>query len=182
MQELDVFHKRFPLRLGMSREELKSRIGLESQIYPMVLSMLSENGLLEVTDSQVARKEYEPELSANQDKLVSHLLARFHNSPYGPPAVRECKDIVGEDLYFFLIEKGQLFQVSPDVVFRHADYLEMVSEIESVLKNRESITVAEVRDLLKTTRKYALALMEHLDSIGVTVRDGDVRRLAIDIA
>jgi selenocysteine-specific elongation factor len=96
--------------------------------------------------------------------------------------VRECKDIVGEDLYFFLIEKGQLFQVSTDVVFRHADYLEMVSEIESVLINRESITVAEVRDLLKTTRKYALALMEHLDSIGVTVREGDARRLATDNA
>ncbi len=181
-QEMDGFHNRFPLRLGMPREELKSRIGLESQIYPVMLKMLSESGLLEVTDSRVARMGYEPELSTSQDKLVSDLLARFHASPYGPPAVRECKGIVGDDLYFYLIEKGQLFQVSPDVVFRHADYQEMVSVIESVLKNRESITVAEVRDLLKTTRKYALALMEHLDTIGVTIRDGDVRRLKIDRA
>lgn len=181
-KEIDGFHKRFPLRFGMPREELKSRIGLESQIYPVVLKMLSESGLLEVTDLRVSRKGYEPELSKSQDKLVSSLLARFHTSPYGPPSVRECKDIVGEDLYFYLIKKGRLFQVSHDVVFKHADYQEMVSEIESVLKNRESITVAEVRDLFKTTRKYALALMEHLDTIGVTFREGDVRRLAIDKA
>jgi len=181
-QEIEVFHESFPLRLGMPREELKSRIGLKSQIYPVVLKMLSDSGLLRVTDSQVARKGYEPALSANQEKLISHLLDSFHSAPYGPPAVRECKDMVGEDLYFYLIDKGQLFQVSPDVVFRHADYQAMVSEIESVLKNQKKITVAEVRDLLQTTRKYALALMEHLDTIGVTVREGDARRLATDNA
>jgi selenocysteine-specific elongation factor len=53
----------------------------------------------------------------------------------------------------------------------------MKSGIKTLLSKRKTITVAEVRDQFNTTRKYALAMMEHLDSIGVTVREGDSRRL-----
>ena len=42
---------------------------------------------------------------------------------------------------------------------------------------QERITLAEVRDLLGTSRKYAQALLEHLDATGMTIRDGDYRRL-----
>jgi selenocysteine-specific elongation factor len=78
----------------------------------------------------------------------------------------------------FLIESGQLLQVSQDVVFQVVDYQDMVAKIEQRIVEANSLAVAEVRDMFDTTRKYALALMEHLDEVGVTVRDGDVRRLA----
>jgi selenocysteine-specific elongation factor len=53
----------------------------------------------------------------------------------------------------------------------------MVSGIRQKILQKETITLSEVRDLFDTSRKYAQALLEHLDSVGVTVRDGDVRRL-----
>jgi selenocysteine-specific elongation factor len=46
-----------------------------------------------------------------------------------------------------------------------------------LLQQKEKITLAEVRDLLGTSRKYAQALLEHLDATGMTLRDGDYRRL-----
>jgi len=46
-----------------------------------------------------------------------------------------------------------------------------------MLIQNEKITLAEVRDLMNTSRKYAQALLEHLDTIGTTIRDGDYRRL-----
>ena len=46
-----------------------------------------------------------------------------------------------------------------------------------MLLQHEKITLAEVRDTLNTSRKYAQALLEHLDAIGTTIRDGDYRRL-----
>jgi selenocysteine-specific elongation factor len=41
------------------------------------------------------------------------------------------------------------------------------------------MTVAEFRDVLNTTRKYALPLLEYLDSNKVTMRIGDIRKLIL---
>jgi len=71
-----------------------------------------------------------------------------------------------------------LIKVSADVIFKKNTYAKMVETIRAELKNRETLSVAEVRDLFNTSRKYALAFMEHLDSLKITRRDGDVRRLS----
>jgi selenocysteine-specific elongation factor len=65
--------------------------------------------------------------------------------------------------------------VSPDVFFDAETYDEMVGQLRAAALARGSITVAEARDLFNTSRRYVLALMEHLDELGVTVRDGDQR-------
>ena len=63
------------------------------------------------------------------------------------------------------------------MIFLKSDYDEMVSRIKQKLTAQGQITLAEVRDMLNTTRKYVQALLEHLDAIGVTIRDGDARKL-----
>jgi selenocysteine-specific elongation factor len=63
------------------------------------------------------------------------------------------------------------------VVFRKQDYERMVSEIRDLLKKQNAITAAEVRDHFNTSRRYVLALLEYLDAQGITVREGDSRRL-----
>jgi selenocysteine-specific elongation factor len=75
------------------------------------------------------------------------------------------------------VELGELMPVSQEVIFRKTDYDEMIGRIEATIKEKGQITLAEVRDMLNTTRKYVQALLEHLDAIGVTMRDGDVRKL-----
>ena len=61
--------------------------------------------------------------------------------------------------------------------FRTSDYGEMVKKLRITTQQKGKITLAEVRDLFSTTRKYAQAFLEHLDSIGITIRDGDARKL-----
>jgi len=60
---------------------------------------------------------------------------------------------------------------------RMVDYEAMAAKIKSALEEKGQVTLAEVRDLFGTTRKYAQALLEHLDAIGATMRDGDFRKL-----
>ena len=76
-----------------------------------------------------------------------------------------------------LIELDRLAAVAPEVVFRREDYDSMIVEVRQLMASGKTLTVAQVRDHFGTSRKYALALMEHLDAIGVTVREGDARRL-----
>ncbi len=85
--------------------------------------------------------------------------------------------MIGGDLLDGLIESGQLVNVGEGVVFLQDSYTEMVDRITERLRADGEITVAQVRDMFGTSRKYALALMEHLDSVGLTYRDGDARRL-----
>jgi selenocysteine-specific elongation factor len=75
------------------------------------------------------------------------------------------------------MEEGRLVRVSEGVVFLAETYQEMVGRVVSHLEREGSITVAEVRDMFGASRKYALALMEHLDDQRVTKRVGDLRVL-----
>ncbi len=104
-------------------------------------------------------------------------MRRFDQNPYATPSVKECQSEVGEEIVNALLELGELVAVSQDVLFRKKDYDVLVVKIRAIIQKNGKITLAEVRDMLDTTRKYAQALLEHLDSIGVTIRDGDFRRL-----
>ena len=76
-----------------------------------------------------------------------------------------------------LIESGELVPASADILFRKTDYEFMIEKIRNELLLKGTITLGQVRDLFNTSRKYAQALLEHLDSAGITMREGDFRKL-----
>ena len=105
------------------------------------------------------------------------LMRKFAQSPYAPPTIKECKAEVGEEIFNALIGLNQLVSVSSEVAFRKQDYDLMVKKIKETLGAKGQISLAEVRDLFDTSRKYAQALLEHLDAIGITLRADDYRKL-----
>ncbi len=167
------YHKIFPLRRGMPREELKSRLKLAPRLFNAALKRLelAEGGAWLALPGHAIR------FSAEQQAKVDALLKKFAAAPFSPPSVKECQAEVGEEVYAALLDLGQLTQVSPEVVFRKTDYEQMAAAVRDLLAQKGQITAAEARDLLNTSRKYALGLLEHLDSMGVTRREGDFRRL-----
>ncbi len=177
LQEVGDYHKFFPLRRGIPREELKSRLKLSSRLFNIAIRRISAEGELEETGSLVRRVGYAIQFNPQQQRSVYGLLARFIASPFSPPTAKECLTEVGEELYNAMIEVGLLIPIPPDVVFRKQDYDLMLSEIISLLNKKGTITAAEVRDHFKTSRRYVLALLEYLDTLGITVREGDTRRL-----
>ena len=132
---------------------------------------LIENG------SFVAIPSHKVTFDNGQQAKVTGLMRKFAANPFGPPSVKECQAEVGEEVYATLIEMGELTAVSQEVVFRTSDYEAMVAKVRSAIQKNGQATLAEIRDLLGTTRKYVQALLEHLDAIGVTVREGDYRKL-----
>lgn len=181
LQEVEKYHRSFPLRPGMPREELKSRLKStlrdSSRLFNAVLSKLVAEGELTEAGPLVKRPGHSIRFTNEQKQRADRLLARFAQAPYAPPSVKECLPEVGEDLFAALIDLGQFVSVSSEVVFRREDYERMVAEVRNMLQMRDKITAAEVRDHFNTSRRYVLALLEHLDAIGVTVREGDYRKL-----
>ena len=177
IQQIDDYHKKYPLRRGISREELKSRLKLPTRLYNAVLRRIISAGELQETETFLQRIGYTINFNTQQQHSVDGLLTRFKEAPFSPPTVKECITEVGEEVFYAMLDLGLLIQISSDVVFRKQDYELMRSEIIDLLKSRGTITAAEVRDHFNTSRRYVLALLEHLDAQGITIRDGDIRHL-----
>lgn len=177
LQEVNAYHTANPLRLGLPREELKSRLKLSPRLFNVMMRRLVQEGKIEEHGPIVLQPGYSVQFSPQQHRLVDELLKRFAASPYSPPTAKDCITDVGEDLYNALLDTQKLIAVPPDVVFRLEDYEHMVNEIRHLLAKQGVISAAEVRDHFNTSRRYALALLEYLDAQGITRREGDVRRL-----
>jgi selenocysteine-specific elongation factor len=184
---LSNYHAAHPLRTGMAREELKSRLSqgldphwrprLTSRAFNAVIAYATGTGLLATSGSLVRLARHAVIFTPAQQKTIDTLLADLRRDPYNTPSYKDVLARVGDELLAALIEQGLLVAVSADVLFDADTYRQMVDLLRAHLQSHGKVAVAEVRDLFTTSRKYALALMEHLDAIGVTRRVGDERVL-----
>ncbi len=175
--ELSAYHRKFPLRKGMPREALRSGLRLEAKVFNAAMARAAAEGLIAEEGATVRLPSHAIRLSPEQQRQVDALLARFRRQPYTTPSVKESIAAVGEEVLGVLIDRGDLVQVSSEVLFLPQTYEEMVARIRVHIEHEGSITLAQARDMFGTSRKYAQALLEHLDEIGVTKRVGDERVL-----
>jgi len=177
LQIVESHHTQYPLRRGIPREELKSKIKLTPKIFNATLSFLVSRQSLLDQRGAVSNPGHEIRFNGQEQVKVQTLMRRFEVNPFATPSVKECQAEAGEEVVNALIELGDLVAVSTEVIFRKKDYETMVERIKNAIRQHGQVSLAEVRDLLGTTRKYVQALLEHLDAIGVTLRDGDVRKI-----
>jgi len=166
------YHRQFPLRLGMPREELRSRLRLDSRAFDQATALWSRRGDTREAAGTVSLPEHEPRPEPEQEKRAQELLAALRAQPFSPPTSD------GEDdLLAYLEDRGDIVRVDERVVFAVEAYREMVERVVAHLKEQETVTLAQVRDLLGTSRRYAQALLEHMDQQRITRRVGDQRVL-----
>ena len=172
------YHTEYPLRIGIPKEELRSKLGLGAKEFNLILDLAIEDEVISMSGALVGLNTYKIELTQKQEKLVELLLERFKTSPQTPPSVKESIELIGVELLGYCLTTGSLVQISNEVLLDKVTFEEMKNWIVTRLGTSGTITVAEARDGLHSTRKYILALMEHLDAEGVTKRNGDYRTLA----
>jgi len=177
LQMVQSYHRSFPLRRGIPREELKSRLKITPRLFTVLIKKFALENLLAEMEGVVFSVGHQIKFNDSQQAKIQVLMRKFEQNPFSPPTVKECQAETGEEIVEALIELGELVPVSNDVIFRKQDYDSMASKIKEMIKENGKITLAEVRDTFKTSRKYAQALLEYLDSIGETIREGDFRKL-----
>ncbi len=173
VEVLERYHARNPLRMGMPKEELKSQLRLDGRIFNDVLTWAVQGGALVVEGAWVRRSDHEQRFTPEQQAQIDRFLRLLHRAPYSPPPRQEWP--IAPALLDALVEAGRLIRLTPDVVFTPETYQEMVQTVLDRLDRDGTITVAQVRDLFRTSRKFALALLEHMDEKKWTRRVGDER-------
>jgi len=173
LDEVSHHHATKPLRRGIPSEELRRRVGLSNGVLAHVIASLAASGLIEVRDADVTFANHAPALDTAQRTTADAYLAQLAAAPYAPPT-----DVApNTDLVSYLVDSGAIVDVGGGVVFSSQAFDEMVRRIQQTIAANGQVTLAEVRDMFGTTRKYAQSLLEHLDTIRVTRRVGDVRVL-----
>jgi len=168
---VENYHRKFPTRSGMPKGELVNKLGLSPN--SPVLQRLFDDGILVEEGAAVHLPSYRIQLSQQQQAKIDDFLSALNRNPYSPPG-----DITLEpDLLNLLIEKQQVVKASDGVVFSASAYNEMVNKVIAHAKAKGKVTLAEVRDMLGTSRKYAQALLEYMDEKKLTRRVGDERVL-----
>lgn len=169
---LQDYHKKFPARAGMPKSELGSRLKL-GKYSPAVWQKLTDEDVLGEEGLAVRLASFRIQLSRAQQDKVDAFLKSLAQNPYSPPG----DQIPEPDLLNLLIDQRKVVKVSDTVVFPTSAYNEMVGKITAHLKSHGKVTLAEVRDMFQTSRRYVQALLEHLDEKKVTRRVGDERVL-----
>jgi selenocysteine-specific elongation factor len=173
LELLDEYHIKFPLRVGMPRAEVRQALNLSPKIFNLIIGKLKNDQIIEGTNRFVLNFGYKPSLTTHQCEMIDSYLAELNQKGYSPSS-----DIkIGDDILVLLENQNKVVRVSDSIVYSYEVYCEMVQLIRSYLKSFEEISVGEVRDMFKASRKYALALMEYLDTQQVTKRIGDKRVL-----
>ena len=186
LQALGRLHEQFPLMTTHDRQKVQSQldyVGDEPMVHAAVERLLQKKQL--VGDlRRIGRADFKPKLSGNLRKLKDKLVADYKTAGFQPPEPKSFAGLAGgnaanlKDLFDVCIAEGLLVQISEEV-FLHSDVdADMKRRLTERLAAGSGLTVAEIRDILGTTRKYAVPICEYLDRVGFTKREGDLRLLA----
>ena len=175
-------HRAHPLRRGMPRGACRSQIQgrwrhVSDRAFHGLVAQAVREGVVVDEGAFLRLAGHEITFTAQQKVALESLLAQFAALTYSPPSVAQCQSQVGEEALNALLDQGRLIRVSEDVLFTPEAYQKMEGQVRAFIQREGSITVAQARDLFGSSRRYLLALLEHLDAQGVTRRVGDKRLL-----
>ena len=175
---LNRYHQDYPLRLGIPREELRSRLRIVPSVFNPLIVESSGTGSIIEEGALIRLPSHKIVFSAMQQESIDQLFQRHIATGVNSPSIKESQKIVGEDVYYALVDLGKLRQLNNEVVYVSSEYELICGKVLQFLAANGRINAAQTRDLLGTSRKYAIALLEHLDDTKVTKRVGDYRQLA----
>jgi len=160
---------RYPLRVGMPREELRRRLDVGMPAFEVLLNVW-QNAIERIGDGLVRHVGYQVTLTPAQQREVQAVVTALRTAPYSPPDV-----VIDRELLMYLVMTGQVVEVNDGIVYAASAWHEMYQWVLQTIDEMGSVSVAQMRDRFGTTRKYALAVLEYLDAKRVTRRQDDVR-------
>jgi selenocysteine-specific elongation factor len=171
---LQAFHQAQPSRAGVPREEARRRIGItQPRLFDDVVSAAVRIDAV-VDDGETLRlPDFQITLDPSRRARAEPFLAALEAHPYAPPGPHEY-DLDAETLAV-LERLGEITKVTDGVYFAPEAWQRLVVETLALIDRHGSVTLSQFRDHFGTSRKYAQAVLEHLDQLRYTRRVGDDR-------
>lgn len=180
-ETLSGFHKKNPLSSGMPKEELRIHSKVSHELWNSLLSSFPN---VSVEKDIVRLKDFKA-TSSEVSQASNRIIQVIEKAGFQPPTKEELSEMLSlpqkeiADILKLLAKEGRLSRINDSIYITSSAHNEMMSSLRAFFKNKPAMTVGEFRDILNTTRKYALPFLEYLDSNRITLRVGDVRKLLL---
>jgi selenocysteine-specific elongation factor len=183
LARLDEAHRTEPWAMGMTSVALARALGVAETLLVRVAEHFVEEGRLLNRGGYYAAVDHRPSLTAEQRAFFDYLVALDETQPLlpipfaGAAATVKRSHLAGLAKAFeTMLAQGALVRVGDDL-YRGSQIAQIRARVEAHFDEHDRMTAAEFRDMLGTSRKYAVPLLEWLDVHGVTIRNGDYRTL-----
>jgi selenocysteine-specific elongation factor len=173
-------HDLRPWSEGVDPGAVAKKLKLGPEQLPAVLDYLVSTGRITHERGFLKLAGHQAQLNPDQKKMQGHLNARLSASPLAAPTRKEFidEDPKYEVVINFLRDRGDIIELKGGILFTRRDFDLIIQNLNGYLREMKRATASDIKNYLKTSRKYIIPILEKLDQLGITVRDGDYRRLA----
>lgn len=184
LRQLTEFHQRFPMKSGLSKEELRTKLPPEVDIklFQILVSELIQSKEV-VLEKDKLRLPGHQISSADEKGLFKRVEAAVLKGGLQPPSCKELSEEWSEkedevrSIFEHLVHEGVLVKIKSEIYFHRIPFENLKKELVTHLKNHREITTPQFKEITKASRKYAIPLIEYFDQIKLTIRLGEKRVL-----
>ena len=182
---LDGYHRANPLKAGMPKEELKSKLPafLNPKLFNLILNQMIKDKGVAVDGDSVRLEGYKVSLGEDQSGLRKKIMNVYLESGLTPPYFKELSQEFGidparaKDVLMLLVDEGIVMKIKEDLYY-HADNIKgLKNRLVEFLQANGEMTTPQFKEMTGASRKFLIPLLEYFDSKNVTIRIGDIRKL-----
>ncbi len=182
---LSVYHRENPLKAGIKREELRTKLrpNMEMTHIDRIFNQLINQKFIKEDKGIISLYAFEVVVNEDSQKIHNEIIKAFDDGKFSPPSPDEIaakypklKNI--NQIFSKMITDGDLVRLSEKIFMSKASYNEALEKIKALESEKGEIILADVRDVLNTSRKYALGLLEYWDNKKITKKNGDIRHFS----
>ncbi len=183
--QLSEYHGKHPLKPGMPKEELKSKLppNVDNKLYLLALQQLQKSEVIAQEEDIVRLSDHRVALGVDQRALRENLLATYQKEGLTPPYFKDvCATLSAppqeaKQVMSLLIDEGQMVKIKEEL-YCHQEPLERLKgQLVSFLNDQGEISTPQFKDMTGASRKYVIPLIEYFDATQLTIRVGDIRKL-----
>lgn len=182
---LENYHRSNPLKAGMGREELKSRLPstVGGKLYNLLINVMVKEDDIVQEEENIRLSRHKVSLQADQTVIKEKLTGIYREGGLTPPNSKDLPKLLNvdysavKDLLMLLLKEGQLIKVSEELYFDASVIVHLKKRLVEYLKKHGEISTPDFKNMTKVSRKYVIPLIEYFDAKNITIRIGDIRKL-----
>jgi len=180
---LKKYHKENPLQTGAQKEEIRQHLKCRDQLLEALLHSMLEDGLVSRNGKSWRDPSFSITLSNQDQDMQVSVLNTLNEEGFTSSSLDQLAIKTGyqKDTLIRILsvaeKEGKLLRIDGNLMFTQKNFIDLKNKVVRHFTSSEILSVPQFKELAKTSRKYAVPLLEYFDKQKITFRDGDSRKL-----